>query len=248
MPEPLSTGPLRDVDHDLGAALQFNLLTRLGLRESDTLLDIGCGPLRAGRLFIPYLLKGHYYGIEPREDAVTRALELKLGQDMVRIKSPTFRFATDFKLTAFEQRFDFILANSVFSHCSLDMIRTCLLEAVEVMKPDALFLATFARGFEDYTGSAWVFREDQEAGDPGRVVNLTTYTLDTIRKLCNECGLLVDTIDGIHQTGQTWLLMRQPWTGSVRELVQGEVRQSYVHAPRIPEWPSRPAAISLGRW
>lgn len=41
---------------DFMGATQFNLLTRLGLREDHTVLDIGCGSLRAGRLLIPYLL------------------------------------------------------------------------------------------------------------------------------------------------------------------------------------------------
>ena len=44
--------------YDIGGAIQFNLLTTLGLREHHRLLDVGCGSLRAGRLFIPYLLKG----------------------------------------------------------------------------------------------------------------------------------------------------------------------------------------------
>ena len=51
--------------YDLVAATQFNLLTALGLREYHYLLDIGCGSLRGGRLFIPYLLPNRYFGIEP---------------------------------------------------------------------------------------------------------------------------------------------------------------------------------------
>jgi SAM-dependent methyltransferase len=46
-------------------ATQFRLLTTLGLREHHSLLDFGCGSLRAGRLLIPYLLPGRYYGLEP---------------------------------------------------------------------------------------------------------------------------------------------------------------------------------------
>jgi len=34
--------------YDLVSAMQFNLLTSLGLRECHHLLDIGCGSLRAG--------------------------------------------------------------------------------------------------------------------------------------------------------------------------------------------------------
>src|SRR5690242_11872125 len=53
--------------YDLLAALQFNLLTSLGLREYHSLLDIGCGSLRAGRLFMTYLLPGNYCGVEPEQ-------------------------------------------------------------------------------------------------------------------------------------------------------------------------------------
>ena len=42
-------------DYDLIAAMTFNLLTTLGLRQHHSLLDVGCGSLRIGRLLIPYL-------------------------------------------------------------------------------------------------------------------------------------------------------------------------------------------------
>ena len=42
-------------DYDLIAAMVFNLLTTLGLRQHHSVLDIGCGSLRIGRLLIPYL-------------------------------------------------------------------------------------------------------------------------------------------------------------------------------------------------
>lgn len=42
-------------DYDLIAAMSFNLLTTLGLRQHYTLFDVGCGSLRIGRLLIPYL-------------------------------------------------------------------------------------------------------------------------------------------------------------------------------------------------
>lgn len=45
-----------EAQYDLMGATQFRLLCTLGLREHHTLLDFGCGSLRAGRLFIPYLL------------------------------------------------------------------------------------------------------------------------------------------------------------------------------------------------
>ena len=49
-------------DYDLVSAMVFNLLTCLGLRQHHRVLDIGCGSLRSGRLLIPYLNKGNYFG------------------------------------------------------------------------------------------------------------------------------------------------------------------------------------------
>ncbi len=40
--------------YDLMGASQFRLLTALGLRERHSVLDFGCGSLRAGRLLLPY--------------------------------------------------------------------------------------------------------------------------------------------------------------------------------------------------
>src|SRR5260370_13288520 len=44
--------------------LQFEYLLKHGLRPSDRMLEIGCGNLRAGRLFIDYLDAGNYYGLD----------------------------------------------------------------------------------------------------------------------------------------------------------------------------------------
>ncbi|MBN2648947.1 MAG: hypothetical protein JXR50_04305 [Prolixibacteraceae bacterium] len=43
------------LNYDIIVSMQFNLLSSIGLKGKDKLLDIGCGSLRAGRLFIPYL-------------------------------------------------------------------------------------------------------------------------------------------------------------------------------------------------
>jgi hypothetical protein len=101
---------------DVVAATQFTLLIHLGLREHDFPLDVGCGSLRGGRLFIPYLLPGRYFGIEPNRWLVEDGLDRELGRDIVRVKQPTFSEVDDFRLTVFGRRFDYILAQSIFSH------------------------------------------------------------------------------------------------------------------------------------
>jgi len=82
-------------EYDVNSALQLSLLTLLGRRESHMRLDIGCGSLRSGRLFMMYLRRGHYCAIEPESWLVETATENEIGAEMVRLKSPTFYHGRD---------------------------------------------------------------------------------------------------------------------------------------------------------
>jgi hypothetical protein len=184
--------------YDLVSAMQFNLLTFLGLRERHFLLDVGCGSLRGGKLFIPYLLPGRYYGIEPEQWLIEEGMKNELGEDLWRIKQPVISNDSDFNLSAFDCKFDFILAQSIFSHASRQQIGKCLSEATRVMKPTCILAATFVEGEEDYSGDEWVY--------PGCV----TYSLEFMTGLAKERGLVCRAIDWPHPSQQTWVLMAYP--------------------------------------
>ena len=142
--------------YDMGGALHFNVLTfDLGLLDHHYFLDIGCGSLRSGRFFIPYLLPGHYFGIEPEMWVVDEAIEAELGRDILRVKNPTFSDNEDFELTIFNQTFDYLLAGSIFTHAGPEMIRKCLSEAKQVMSPEAIFLVSYYRGVTEWVGEGW---------------------------------------------------------------------------------------------
>lgn len=142
--------------YDVGAALQFGILTlMLGLRERHYLLDIGCGSLRSGRLFIPYLARGHYFCIEPEMWMVDEAFDKELGWDIEEVKDPSFSDNEDFLLTVFGLKFDFLLAASIFTHAGPEMIRTCLAQAKKVMKSDATFVATYYKGDTEWHQEGW---------------------------------------------------------------------------------------------
>src|SRR5436309_13498915 len=79
-------------DYDLIAAMTFNLLTTLGLRQHHSLLDVGCGSLRIGCLLIPYLNRGKYFGIEPAEWLVAEGIKQVFGEKVVQTKRPQFSF------------------------------------------------------------------------------------------------------------------------------------------------------------
>ncbi|MGN7297453.1 class I SAM-dependent methyltransferase [Ferdinandcohnia sp. SAFN-114] len=182
--------------YDLISAMQFNLLTSLGLREIHTLLDIGCGSLRGGKLFIPYLLPNRYYGIEPNQWLVNEGIEKELGNDIIKVKKPRFIYRSDFLLSTFNMKFDYILAQSIFSHASPAQINTCLLEVAKCIKENGTFIATFVKGTTDYKGEKWVY--------PGCV----KYTLKTMEVWAEKAGLSFTVLQFPHPNGQTWALYK----------------------------------------
>jgi len=181
--------------YDLVSAMQFNVLTAIGLREYHYLLDIGCGSLRGGKLFIPYLLPGHYFGIEPEQWLIEEGIKKELGHDLIRIKQPVFSNDDNFTLSIFNRMFDFLLAQSIFSHASQPQIRRCLAEAKVVMKPTSIFAATFLKGEKNYEGIKGLY--------PACV----TYTLEHMISLVTEHGLNCTPLDWPHPGQQTWLLI-----------------------------------------
>src|SRR5262245_36492349 len=78
--------------YDIFSYMQFSLMTLLGLRENHTLLDIGCGSLRAGKLFLMYLLPDRYFGIEPEQWLVQEGIDRELGREIMERKRPRFLY------------------------------------------------------------------------------------------------------------------------------------------------------------
>ena len=179
--------------YDLIAASQFNLMTSLGLRENHSFLDIGCGSLRGGRLFIPYLLPSFYYGIEPENWLLKEGIKKNLGNELIKIKSPHFSNDKNFALSCFGIKFDFILAQSIFSHATQSQVRQCLIEANKVMKPSSIFAATYVKGDENNESNEWLYPE------PG------TFTSEHISSMIEREGLFTKELKWAHPNNQTWI-------------------------------------------
>ena len=195
--------------YDLISATQFNLLTFLDLREDHYLLDVGCGSLRAGKLFIPFLQPGRYHGIEPEQWLIDEGIRNELGKDIIAVKKPVFSNDSNFTLSVFDRKFDYILAHSIFSHASERQISRCLSEARKVMKPTSLFIATFAKGNDDYSGDEWVY--------PGFVM----YTEDHMRALFEQQGLASTILSWPHPEYQVWIV------AALRNHIEGTETSDY---------------------
>jgi len=184
--------------YDAMGATQFRLLTTLGLREHHQLLDFGCGSLRAGRLLIPYLLPGHYHGIEPNTWLIEDAIAREIGQDQIGLKRPVFRANADFNSDGFGVRFDFILAQSVFSHAGRNLIETALAGFRRNLAEGGLVLATFVdarrSGVPENAGDGWVYPE------------VVAYREETIGRLIQEAGFVGMLLPWYHPR-QSWYVM-----------------------------------------
>lgn len=179
--------------YDIASATQFMLLVTLGLREYHRLLDVGCGSLRVGRLLIPYLAPRRYFGLEPSRWVVEEGVTREIGGDLVRIKQPQFHHNADFDLSAFGTEFDFILANSIFTHASQSQIQKCFAEARASLAAPGLLVATFLEGPTDYAGDEWVY--------PGCV----KYTYDWLQRTAADHGLGCARLCWPHPGNQSWV-------------------------------------------
>lgn len=122
---------------------QLAYLKGQGLLPHHRLVDIGCGPFRAGRHFIDYLEPGHYYGVEANHSLVQAGYDKELTPEQ-RERLPVGNLRANDRFDAdFGVLFDYAMAQSVFTHVSLNHIRLCLHRLAPVMRPDGQFYATF---------------------------------------------------------------------------------------------------------
>jgi ubiquinone/menaquinone biosynthesis C-methylase UbiE len=124
---------------------QFRYLKRHGLLPEHRLLEIGCGNLRAGWLFIDYLDSGGYFGVDISPEVILAAQDTVCRQGLAA-KLPYLTVVRDMRFDFLpDQHFDYVHAHSVFSHCPLSVIDECFAHIGRVMKPHAVFDFTFYR-------------------------------------------------------------------------------------------------------
>ena len=187
--------------YDVIGAQQFCVMIKLGLREHHKLLDFGCGSLRGGRLFIPYLLPGNYYGVEPNAELVYEGIKGELGIDILDVKKPHFYDFADFKMSRIGQEFDFILAQSILSHAGVDILDRIISEASRALAENGKFAATFFSGELNRSKSGWLGHD------------IASYTLSYMKHIAGKHGMHVAQLEDIapgvtHPIGQKWIVFR----------------------------------------
>ncbi len=137
--------------------LQFDYLVSHGLKPDSRMLEIGCGNLRAGRLFIDHLDPANYYGIDISPEILLAAQDT-VAEYGLQAKLPHLTLVRDLRFGFLpDGQFDVVHAHSVFSHSPIEVIDECLANVGRVMAPGGFFDFTFDRteGAEHH-----VLRED----------------------------------------------------------------------------------------
>ncbi len=125
--------------------MQFDYLLGHGLKPDMRMLEIGCGNLRAGRLFIEHLDSGNYYGIDISPEILLAAQDT-VAQYGLQAKLAHLTLVRDLRFAFLPSgQFDVIHAHSVFSHSPIEVIDECLAHVGRVMAPGGFFDFTFDR-------------------------------------------------------------------------------------------------------
>lgn len=186
--------------YDVAGASQFALLFLLGLREHHRLLDFGCGSLRLGRMAIPYLQSGRYFGIEPEARLIDEGFAHELGDDIRRLKRPRFAHNSDYKVDVFGERFDFVVAQSVFSHTGERPAAQALKSCADSLAPGGMIVANWLLGMETEGSPAdtadWVYPECVE------------FSPQRIHRLAHDAGLSIRPCPWPHPALHWFVLAR----------------------------------------
>lgn len=124
--------------------LQFDFLRSRGLEPDMRLIDIGCGCLRAGVHLISYLDAGHYFGTDISQDLLDAGYDRELAPLGLTGKLPRENLRADgeFDIAQFGVRFDFALAQSVFTHLPFNHLKLCLARAASAIAPGGKLCAS----------------------------------------------------------------------------------------------------------
>lgn len=187
-----STGGALDLFEPIGRHV-FAKLVECGLLPDSYVLDVGCGSLRGGYWLIHFLRPGHYCGIEPNQGMLESGLEVLLTPELLAEKQPRFDHNNRFDLGVFEQKFDFFLARSIWSHASLSQIEHMLDQFLVWGTEPAVFLASYVRALKpeaEYTGTAFSWPA-------------VRYRPETLHRVIRDRGLEVSEEEEVAL--QTWL-------------------------------------------
>lgn len=136
-------------DWDTAGELQLNIMRSVGMGASDSLLDFGCGTLRAGKHFIPFLEQRKYTGIDISPEAIDSARQL-VTERQLEDKEPRLilndRPADEEMFPGMEGKtFDYIVCLWVCYDMPEKVFRRFLHQAIDHMHSDSVMVFSWVK-------------------------------------------------------------------------------------------------------
>ena len=182
---------------------ELAFLSRLGAfkAHSGPILELGCGTLRLGRLALALLGPRKYHCIEPNVQLVRAAIHYELGLDILLRKEPVFSFNADFEARG--SGFSAILAQSIFTHTSADMLVTALKKLMPRLDHSGCLLASLFAEKKNFTINAYTSTGWQWVGTKA---GFTWFPLEKLQATVATLGYSMTGILPIpHPNGQRWV-------------------------------------------
>lgn len=164
---------------------QLAFLKEQGLVPTNTLLEVGCGPLTGGMPIIDFLQPRNYVGIDIRSSALDLAWS-EVALAGLSAKNPRLICSSSFgsaELGAME--FDFVLSFSVLYHLSDDILQAYFSAVARHLKPDGRCFAQINTTVDNSTWLQFPFlrRTAGEYTEAAGRAGLHTEPLGTIESL-----------------------------------------------------------------
>jgi SAM-dependent methyltransferase len=177
-------------------SLQYN-----GLTPKSRVLDLGCGTLRLGYWLIRFLEPDCYFGLEPAQKFVSAGLKYAVGRKLASAKRPRFHYSGNFDFSVFDVKFDYVVARSIFSHASADMVRAAMDSFCKTAAPGAVMLASY-KPTKDIDGDV----DEVNLGEKDNW-SFRRFRPEFLYAMARERGLAADDFGEI-VNGQIWLRLR----------------------------------------
>ena len=171
---------------------QLEKLKDFGLKPDERILDVGCGCMRFGVFAVPFLDNGNYFGVDAFEPFLR--MSNKLAEHYGLEKEYHLHYSRDFDFEHFGVKFDWAIAQSVFTHLSDYEIECCLEALKKVMKPKGKFLFTYLWGHPQTLG--FLYSGKQLMSRPASLERGPLADLGT------RYGATYEELDIVHPTGQ----------------------------------------------